>query len=430
MGRFAKQVRTVKNINDAERLKKLKPSRALYTESERKELSRLRGANRRYRSAKDKIKNNMLANANVDKVTLESIQSHIPQDNGDSDSLRAQLGQEGYFEKPDYNSRDIREWMLDNGDYDLLKDLFGAVNDDIHDPNARYDAELQGSSDIVKYNKKISDNEKKIKNIKRGAEDRKSAELMRYMAEKYKIETGNNLLDDIAKGKVLLDKLSNPEQEAIRYAKNTLATAITSRIDLDSIPEEYRPIVQGAIYDSIMSNPIAGVRGAIRGTAALEVAKKYGTDAGNFAAGLADTLTSAMTGDVNLKPAVSSAFAYTISKSPMNKSLMFEVAEDLIGSGQSTNDKENGKMLARDVVVDIGKDVIMTGGNVFAAIPAILKDVLIDVGAAGIRKMKYDAKDLKSKQEIKKKEADLKKAQRKDEMTEAELEELWKKFEV
>lgn len=429
MGRVAKQIRTAKDIKDKERLKKLKPSRALYTESERKELSRLRGANSRYRAAKDKIKNAMLANAGVDKITLESIQSHIPQANGDSDSLRAQLGQEGYFEKHDYENRDIREWMLDNGDDDLLRDLFEAVNDDIHDPNARYDVELEGSSDIVKYNKKISDNEKKIGNIKRGAEDRKNETMMRYMAEKYKIETGNNILDDLAKGKILIETLSKPEQAAIRYAKNTLVTAITNRIDFDSIPEEYKHIVQGAIYDSIMGNPVQGVRGAIRGAAALEVTKKYGTDAGNFAAGLADTLTSVMTGKASVKPAVSSAFAYAISKSPMSKPLMLEVSEELINSGQSTDDKENGKMLARDVAVDVAKDVIMTGGNVFAAIPAILKDVLVDVGSAGIRKMKYDANDLKSKQEVKKKEAELKSAQRKDAMTEAELEDILKKFE-
>lgn len=413
----------------ADKIKLKRPPRALYTEEERKEMSSLRNKNIYYRK---RIK--ALSKTPTNKVTLSDIQDKIPNGDDPSQGLRAQLYNRGYFDEPDYSHRDIREWLQSNGDDELLVGIIEAYNDAIDDPNAKLSTDIEENELIPGYRDKIQANEQRLEDIKNGAQSRKDEQMLEYMDKKNRIKTGHKLLDDLSKGKIVMDQLSAPEQAAIRYAKNSIVTSIFEHIDFDNIPEEYRPIIKRSIYASVMEDPIQGLRDALRGNVSLAVAKKYGMDAGEFAGGMMDLVTSVMTGKPNVKKGVESAFGYMVSKTKWNKSLMQEVSEDLIDKGLSTDDAENMKMLGRDVVVDIAKDVISTGGNLYAAIPMIVKDVMIDAGKAGIKKLKYDKANAADEERRKKQEEAAKKAEDKfkglsEEETEKLIEDLLKKYE-
>lgn len=412
-----------------EKSKLKRPSRALYTEEERKERRRLYSQNTYYRKQIKK-----LTDLNTSVVTLSSIQDKIP-DDGDSDGLRANLASKGYFDDPDYSTRDIREWMQSNGDDVLLEAVLNIVNAQIDDPNAKISDQIPEDERIPVYRNKIKENEQRMNTIKQTASDRKNEEMLRYMDKKNRIKTGNKLLDDISKGNILIHDLSNPEQAAIRYAKGKMINAVINSIDFDKIPEEYAPVVKRTIYASIMENPVQGLRDALNLNVSLKVAKKYGTDAANFAGGMTDMVTSVLTGKPNIKKGAESAFGYMVSRSKLNRDLMQEVSEDLVSKGLSTNDKENAKMLSRDILIDIGKDVISSGGDIFVAIPKIVKDVLLDSGQAGIRKIKYDKVSKADKEKRKKQEKSAKEQQKKFEgLTKQEedeyIKEMLKKFDI
>lgn len=406
-----------------------RPSRALYNEEERKERRRLYSQNVYYRKQIKKI-----TDLNTSTVTLSSIQDKIPNDEG-SEGIRALLADKGYFNDPEYSMRDIREWMQSNGDDDLLDGIINIVNEQIDDPNARISDQIFEDDRISDYRNKINENEQRRDAIKQNASDRKNEEMLRYMDKKNRIETGNKLLDSIVSGEKIVSKLSNPEQEAINYAKRKIANAVITRIDFDKIPEEYRSVVKDTIYTAVMNNPVEGLRNAMISNVSISTAKKYGTEAGKFAGGLMSSLTSIMTGKPNLKPATQSAFGYMVSRSKLNRDLMQEVSEDLVSKGLSTNDKENAKMLSRDILIDIGKDIISSGGDIFVAIPKIIKDVLLDSGQAGIRKIKYDKVAKADKEKRKKQEKAAKEQQKKFEgLTKQEedeyIKEMLKKFDM
>lgn len=406
-----------------------RPSRALYNEEERKERRRLYNQNTYYRKQIKKI-----TDLNTSIITVSSIQDKIPNDEG-SEGIRALLASKGYFNDPEYSMRDIREWMQSNGDDELLRGIISIVNEQIDDPNARISDQIIEDDRISDYRDKINENEQRMDAIKQNASDRKNEEMLRYMDKKNRIETGNKLLDDIASGKKILSKLSNPEQEAINYAKRKIANAVITHIDFDKIPEEYKSVVKNTIYTAVMNNPIEGLRSAMVSNVSIATAKKYGTEAGKFAGGVMSSLTSVLTGKPSLKPAAQSALGYMVSRSKLNRDLMQEVSEDLVTKGLSTNDKENAKMLSRDILIDIGKDIISSGGDIFVAIPKIVKDVLIDSGQAGIRKIKYDKVSKADKEKRKKQEKAAKEQQKKFEgLTKQEedeyIKEMLKKFDM
>lgn len=409
-----------------------RPSRALYNEEERKERRRLYNQKRYYEN-----RINQLSSTYSSIVTLSSIQHRIPNNpDNPSESLRAELYTKGYFEDPYYAIRDIREWMQTNGDIDLLNRLLSVVNTDIDDDEARVTINDSGYDDLInQYSQNIENINQQMDALKQNASDRKNEEMLKYMDKKNRIETGNKLLDDIASGKKIISKLSNPEQKAIEYAKSKIADAVINHIDFDKIPEEYKSVVKNTIYTAVMNNPIEGLRSAMVSNVSIATAKKYGTEAGKFAGGVMSSLTSVLTGKPSLKPAAQSALGYMVSRSKLNRDLMQEVSEDLVTKGLSTNDKENAKMLSRDILIDIGKDIISSGGDIFVAIPKIVKDVLIDSGQAGIRKIKYDKVSKADKEKRKKQEKAAKEQQKKFEgLTKQEedeyIKEMLKKFDM
>lgn len=384
-----------------------RPSRRKYTDEEKKRLSQLRAKNTYYRKRISKLLHN-----DTEKITMSMVRDSL--DIKDSTHPLYKYLQP----EEDYYNRDLIEWMTSEGDEDLIPMVIQAYND-IH-PGANIDLsedngwiKKENIEKAAEYNDYIEANEKRINFIKENAEQRKNEEMLKYLQDKQSIKDTKNLMQAISQGKIALDKLSDPELAAVRFMKTELIKAVYSQIDFDSMPESYVPVIKRSIYSGIMEDPIQGMRDALRGTVALKVAEKYGNNAADLAGGIMDFATSVMTGKPNVKVAAKSLFNYMVNKSPMNKALMSDVAQELIDAGESTSDEQNAKMFGRDVLVDIGKNLITTGGNIFAAMPGIVRDIAVDAGQASIRKIKSDKDDSKKKEEEKKKEEVIKKAEQK-----------------
>ena len=384
-----------------------RPSRRKYTDKEKQRLSQLRAKNNYYRKRIAKLLNN-----DTEKITMSMVRSSLDLSGSPHPLLKYLHPEEDYY------NRDLIEWMTSEGDENLIPMVIQAYND-IH-PGATLDLSADNGwinkeniQKAAEYNDYIEANNKRIDFIKENAEQRKNEEMLKYLQDKQSLKDTKNLMQAISQGKIALDKLSDPELAAVRFMKTELIKAVYSQIDFDNIPESYVPVIKRSIYAGIMEDPIQGMRDALRGTVALKVAEKYGNNAADLAGGLTDFATSVMTGKPNVKSAAKSLFNYMVNKSPMNKSLMSDVAQELIDSGKSTSDEENAKMFGRDVLVDIGKNLITTGGNIFAAMPGIIRDIAVDAGQASIRKIKSDSDDAKKKEEEKKKEEAIKKAEQK-----------------
>lgn len=382
-----------------------RPSRRKYTDREKKRLSQLRSKNTYYRKRIAKLLHN-----DTEKITMSMVRSSLDLSGSPNPLLKYLHPEEDYY------NRDLIEWMTSEGDEDLIPIVIQAYND-IH-PGVNLDLskdngwiKKENIEKAAEYNDYIESNNKRIDFIKENAEQRKNEEMLQYMKDKQSIKDTKNLMQAISQGKIALDKLSDPELAAVRFMKTELIKAVYSQIDFDSIPESYVPVIKRSIYAGIMEDPIQGMRDALKGTVALKVAEKYGNNAADLAGGMMDFATSVMTGKPNVKSAAKSLFNYMVNKSPMNKALMSDVAQELIDSGESTSDEQNAKMLGRDVLVDIGKNLITTGGNIFAAMPGIVRDIAIDAGQATIRKIKSDSDDDKKKE--KKQEEAIKKAEQK-----------------
>lgn len=384
-----------------------RPSRRRYTDKERKRLSKLRAKNTYYRKRIAKLLHN-----DTEKITMSMVRSSLDLSGSHNPLLKYLKPEEDYY------NRDLIEWMTSEGDEIWIPMVIQAYND-IH-PGATLDLskdngwiKKENIKKAAEYNDYIEANNKRIDFIKENAEQRKNEEMLKYMQDKQSIKDIKNLMQAISQGKIALDKLSDPELSAVRFMKTELIKAVYSQIDFDSIPDSYAPVIKRSIYAGIMEDPIKGMRDALRGTVALNVAEKYGNDAADLAGVMMDFATSVMTGKPNVKSAAKSLFNYMVNKSPMNKALMSDVAQELIDSGESTSDEQNAKMLGRDILVDIGKNLITTGGNIFAAMPGIIRDIAVDAGKATVIKIKSDSDDDKKKEKEKKQEEAIKKAEQK-----------------
>lgn len=377
-------------------IKKSKKKKAgrkkLYTEAEVKERARLQDQIRYYEKAKKKLSENtqygttwtLKSLRDSKKISEETIQEMISPNSGNNTNG-------DYFDasnKDDYYNRDFREWMAEEGDEDWAETLMNEYNDKVSDKKAHItpygDMEKKRAAKLSEYADKIKDLSEKREKIKQKAERRRDIRTAKEIARKNKLETGEDLLTALDKSESIYNMLSNPEKAAVDTIKKEFAGSIIKSDLLKGIPEDKLPIAKKAIYSGVMSNPMEGVRTAIKETVAGSAIQKYGNAAGP----VVESLVNIATGKGSASGLGLSMFEGVVTKSGLNKDLMNEKAADLIDSGESTSDKENLKMLARDAVVDIARDVIMSGGQIYAAIPMIIKDVVVDIGKAGIRKLK------------------------------------------
>lgn len=414
-----------------------KPSKKLYTEAESKLRRSLMG---KLNARKKKLANmSPIEYVIKDKRTMKSIQGKIGQG-----QLREDLYYAGYFDEPDYSEsgRDFREWMIDEGDDSLLDQVLAVVNvKEPIDAQITRDPEYEMTVDTLEARQRatvegeIEDIESQLSKINKKAQDRKNREMLAYLDKKYRLRNGSGLLKALSQGEIVYSALTNPERAAIDYLKNTIATTIVDSIDFSGVDEDQAFITKHALYTGLMGNPVGGLKAALRGNAVLEITKKYGNAAGELAGGMMDFTTSALEGKANTKPLASAMFSYIISQTPLDKSLMKEMAETAVNvDDTSTNQAENTKMFSRDLMMDIAKDVILSGFNLTAALPKIAKDVIKDsvqYVARDVKATDKDTKKAKEDEKEKKKAAEsLKKFEGDKELSEEEILNILSKFDM
>lgn len=386
------------------------PSRKLYTDKEKEKLKDLR-------KEKAKIKKQMgdMGVGESTPITIKDLYHEgllsmylstkeelaagktIETNKTMSSALGSLLSQLGVFNNgdPKYDEVDFREVLKDNPDEakDILDDIEKLRPSwlEVEDPQ------------VEEFRKETAKIDAEIGKIRERALKRKKDRKLKYEVDKIQAKQDYDdvmeLIDRIDEGRGIVKNLSRGEQGVIDEVKLRAARAISERVkaqmgsDPNADPNEVNRVTQ-SVHQAISVNPKEGVRVFIRETVVGDVVKKYGNDAGDLARSMIDVAT----GKGSLSGIGLSMFKGVVNKSGFNEELMKEKAEELINAGKSTPQIENMKKLGRDVVIDIAKNVIKSGGNIYAAIPGVMKDILFDTG----KSLMKDVKSAKNTQKPKK----------------------------
>ena len=367
----------------AKRALKSKSTRSLYTEAEKKELQRLRNRRSYYKKSLKK-----LAADQADEgitMTMKDIRGRISEDTA------REMYYQGYFDSEnadDYRNRDFREWMTDKGDNDLMSQVIEEFNTlDIEGIDSQsIDSKTKKKNEkIKKYTdelKKINDD---IKKIQDKVEKRKVLKKAKALAERAAAETGLSVAEILDKGDTAKSFFTDPEKATIGSLKAIIAKE-WMKVGTEGIddPDEKQQRKQ-FIYTNVMQGPLEGLRYALKSKIVENVVAEHGEAAAPYVGSLVDLATGIVTGKGgSVKGVIAGAFESFILDSNANPELMKERSEELVNLGKSTIGNEAAAGLARDVLVDIAKDVIMSGGNLVAALPKVVKDVVFDTAKATI----------------------------------------------
>lgn len=379
--------------------------RKVYTDEEKRVLKNLRSKKAYLKKKMDVMVKTMDEDQ---KITLSMLRPYMSKDMADS---LAGTGDDpssgGYFDPSnadDYYNRDFREWMIEEYDDKFMEELIDVYNALGNEDTAISAEELDPLSKAAmnekmdEYSKRIADIDRNINKVKSKAVERKNLAIAKELAKRNGYENAESLIEAIDKGHLILNKLSKPEQEAIAFVKSQFAKAIVKAVkDNSNLSDEQFSVAKNMINASVMSNPMEGLRVGIREMVVMDVVENYGNDAGNIAGSMVDLIT----GKGSMGSLGVSIFAGIVNKTGFNKELMQERSQELIDAGESDFDTENMKQLGADVVMNIASAVIMSGGNIYAAVPAALKGIIFSVGGAAVRKVKEKpttkAEDAKTK---------------------------------
>lgn len=371
---------------------KEKPKKVpLYTDEERAELSALRSKKAYYKKKLKDLKPEEV----TEKITMHDVRPFL------SDQTARECAYAGYFDGDDYYNRDFREWMSDltfedNGmtykidvplqytaQYALMQKVINEYNTlggfDLGSSPGTIDEEYYKK--MSEYSSKVKDVEEQIAKITKKAHDRRNMKIAKDLAKRNRLENAESLADAFEEGDILISKLSNPEREAVNFVKEKFSKAITDNISFNGLNEDQTRAAKYGVYKAIMDNPIEGLRTGIKETISADIKSKYGNDAGD----LASTLVDVATGKGSAKSIGLELFKGVVNKTGLNPALMDERAEELISMGESTIGEEAMKRFGRDVIVDIGKAIIKSGGQIEIAIPMAIKSILFDAGKAGAK---------------------------------------------
>lgn len=358
-------------LNKNKKLKNIpKVSRKKYTDKEKEELKKLRNELRKYQRRLNKINR-------ASMLTMKDIKSFLLKD------LGSPLAQAGAFTDDNYDRKDFRDVLKNH------PDLILEIEDNIEKLSPEFLTETD--PEAQDYTDKISELQNKINQIKTTAENRKEKEKLKAKVDaiqsKQDYKDALTLIDRIDKGGGAISALKEGERATVDFVKRQVAKEVVKNIKLDpDMDSSDAARLKSTLYSTIAFNPKEGIRTFIRESVTNEVVSKYGQDAGE----LASSLTDIATGKGSLRFVGLSIFKGVINRSNLNPSVMAERAEELIAAGESTKDKENIKRLGRDVAIDVAKNIIKSGGNIYAAIPMALKDILFDTGRAYMRSKKEE----------------------------------------
>lgn len=380
-------------------VKKKYNSKKLYTDEEKRVLKNLR-SKRKYLTNKINILTNAMDSSY--KITLKDLRQNVI-----TNEIAERLAGSGddptdgqYFDpdrETEYETRDFREWLLENEDDDLATELI-----DLYNALGNNDTQIElDTDDKTAFNDKLNDYVKRLSSVNENidkvtfkAKERKNLAIARELAKKNGYENAESLIEAIDRGHVVLKKLSKPEQAAITFVKEQLSKAIVGVVkEHGDLSKEGFNLAKKTINASIMSNPLEGVRVGIKEMTVNKIVEKYGNDAGDLAGSMIDLVT----GKGSVGSLGVSIFSGIVNKTGFNKQLMQERSQELIDAGKSDFDTENMKQLGADVVVDIAESVIMAGGNIYAAVPIALKKVLFDTAGAAVRSATHEEEPAKKK---------------------------------
>lgn len=383
-GRAARKAKT-------KEVKKKYNLRKVYTDEEKRVLKNLRSKKAYLKKKMDVMVKTMDEDQ---KITLSMLRPYMSKDMADSLAGTGDNPSDGGYFDPsnadDYYNRDFREWMIEKYDDNFMEELIDVYNALGNEDTAIKVEELDPLSKAAmnekmdEYSKRIADIDRNINKVKTKAEERRHLAIAKELAKQNGYENAESLIEAIDRGHVVLNKLSKPEQAAITFVKSQFAKAIVGAVkEHGGLSEEGFSIAKSVINASVMSNPMEGLRVGIREMAVTKVVEKYGNDAGDMASSMIDLVT----GKGSVGSLGVSIFAGIVNKTGFNKELMQERSQELIEAGKSDFDTENMKQFGADVVIDIAESVIMSGGNIYAAVPIALKKILFSAGGAAVRKV-------------------------------------------
>lgn len=394
-----------KDEKKSKKRKRTSPNK-IYTDRERRIIDNLRSKKSYW---KKKI-NILVTNMDDDqKITLSMLRPYMSKDMADS---LAGTGDNpsggGYFDPSnadDYYNRDFRELMINKHDDNFMEELIDVYNTLGNADTAISAEDLDPLSKAAmnekmdEYSKRIAEIDRNIEKVRSRAMDRKNMVVAAQIAKKNGYENAESLIEAIDRGHIVLNKLSKPEQAAITYVKSQFAKAIVSAVkDNANLTEEGFSIAKSMINAAVMTNPMEGLRVGMRDIAVQKVVERYGNDAGDIAGSMINFITGkGSAGSLGV-----SIFTGIVNKTGFNKELMQERSQELIDAGKSDFDTENMKQLGADVVIDIAESVIMSGGNIYAAVPIALKKILFSAGSAAVRKVTERPEEKKEGPEEKK----------------------------
>lgn len=385
MGAKSLKKASKKMKKQAKRALKSKSTRSLYTEAEKKELQKLRNSRSYYKNRLKKL----TADQAVDGVTmtLKDIRGRISEDTA------REMYYQGYFDSENadnYRNRDFREWMTDEGDNDLMSQVIEEYNTlDIEgiDSQAMDPKTKKKNEKIKEYTDKLKKINDDIKKITDKAEKRKLIKDAKNIAKKAVAETGESLAEIIDNVDKVNQIFTNPEKATIEAIKSTFAKEIMQAATYDIEDPDEKIQTKQAIYSGVMEGPMAAIRTVMKNNMLKDIAEEFGEQAVPFASSLIDFSTGLITGKGgSVKGVMSGMFeSFILSSDTLNPEMMQERSEELINLQQSTLKNEAAAGLARNIMVSIAKDVIMSGGNLTVAIPKIFIDILFNTGKSAIK---------------------------------------------
>ena len=392
MGKYRKAVDEIAKKEVKKNFKKNKPAKVpLYTDEEKKKLNKLYRERRSIKKEMDKLSKQIESSGN-EIVTMSQAMSML-NSSGRLNPIGTSETEQGKKKEPEsdifselykylysdeYETRDFREWMLSEGDTDLLEDFLEAVNltksDDekIKSLDELDELEEQLTNDFNGYADMLSDIEKDIQGIRDPAKKRKLERTALELARREKRDSDLALIDLIDEKAGLLKGLTNPEKAALEMVKKELVKTTLKVIDID-IDDPNKSTIQHAISEGIMKNPLEGIRVAIKETVSDSIKKEFGDDAGSVAGAMVDFMTGKGSGgSVGL-----ALFKTVTNKMGIGGEMLSEVAEDIVSSDAKPVEALK-KQYTADLVMDVAKEVLKSGGNIYLAAGKIVKDVLFD----------------------------------------------------
>lgn len=420
--------------------KKKKGSRRLYTEAESKELRSLRGKLKRVKAKREQI----IATSKWDNLTLQDMRPKL------GDDTARKLFYMGFFDennKDDYENRDFAEWYLDRAedvadmreewslsDVELALDKGYAELEGIFDEynflmnlDSKYSGELASKSVFARLNddefqrngEELRKLDERIKKIEERAQTRKAERILKEtLRKKYGGDIAKMMVDMNAKyekGK----GLTKGERAAWNIMKNMAAKGVIKQMRpwLSTLDPDKAATIKQSVFSAITQNPIEGLKTGVKVSATNAIVKKYGNQMSGLAGALVDTAMGSGSG----RKIVTGLVDYFMVTKGLTSAQMDDKAKELVDEGESSVIKEGIKKFGVELVFDVAKDIIRTGGNVYAAAPMILKDLIVDSTKHGVATVKEENKHRKEENKIKNELAEAEKYAKEHPLTEQEF---------